>query len=1295
MSRLIAIMLGRLRMGIQETIDAYLTLAKDVFQEKPGSLLVPGVLGAMVGRARFSGTKLATAVKRVVKEQTGDENTSFFDSQEGQCRVFVCATRTANTEPAIMRSYRSDEEDSAQGTIWQVARATSAAPTFFSSITFGNPPANYVDGAMVHNNPIRLLMREITKVWGDGAELDCVLSIGTGTPTTRKLGTLGHQILSACAKLATHAENIARDFRADQGGRLQRAGKYFRFNVAQGLQSVRLEEWQAFDLMDASTKTYLSDVAVDVDACSRRLKKETYEEKASPLTKELLPSSPLSAFTEFGTSISPSPPSVKPRLRSSFPPATSLRGNPAPEYVDITRASSRYFTGRAGVLKSLQQYFSSSERSSAQIAVLIGLGGMGKTQTALQYFEYQRSSYSIAIFVECNTKSECIEAFIRFAHLVVDEELRQFPESTYIEAVQKLGFSGLSEEQSQSKQSPTDGQIRVVEAVKRWLGRQRDTFLIIFDNADEPGSINLEQFIPHHRNGDIIITTRDRAASAFGRSFPIEEMPELEAVSLLERASNMAFETREQRKIAAEITKTLGYLPLAIDQAGGYLKNSDSELADFLPTYALHARSLLSLIPDDGILGYRKSAFTTWEMSFERLQVLSKKSAQLLQVLGFVNNHDIFDRLYKTGNNFRSTALSIPAFMKESQEWSMREDAFGFQEAFTCLSKLCLIKRNDETPGTRTYNIHPVVHVWIRERLNPKGRALFAHDALLLVAGSLPSLQQSNPQDWAVLRRLYPHAQAAWTNIKQYAPPTNDGREVAILGALSIVAASFKRQGHYELAEEVLFRAYQGSKRAYGPLDQRTLDTAARLASIFDTRSEFKKAEELYRLIFEGLTNVLGPEDRKTLAALQSLANILKYRGKSDEAEQSYKRALEGRKRLGEEDADTLETMDALASLYYASSRPQEAEPLRLFVLKAREKRFGVDNLETLGTVLDMGMLYSGLGDNERTLELFEKVYKSRKALLDAPPTEKKLNALSTIAAFYANLGHMERAELIYQELLSRQKFLLGDLHLDTIWTQCCLGVVIFIKDRSAESIKQVEKALADIKSRLGPNHLDTLWVAHALAIVYECCDKVDDAEELQEGVVKGFMDELGPDHVNTLYMINDLGDCYSRGKKMHKAEINFRKAYEGKLKCFGFKSPHTLYTATLLAATMRELGNEKEAEELFLRVLETTTDLLGSEHADATVCMMYLADLYVGQKRFKEARGLYQNVYDTRLKLQGADHTNTRHTKELLDEVDFRIKYPSSESPRTAHQQVVEAKLEPRHVSFRPRRVRSVRWHH
>jgi patatin-like phospholipase/acyl hydrolase len=149
-----------------------------------------------------------------------------------------------------MRSYRSDEEDSVQGTIWEVARATSAAPTFFPSISFGNPPVNYVDGAMVHNNPIRLLMREITKVWGPDADLSCVLSIGTGNPPARRLGSLGVLVLLACAKLATHAENIARNFKADQGGRLQKEGKYFRFNVTQGLQGV--SSWKLMRALSGS-----------------------------------------------------------------------------------------------------------------------------------------------------------------------------------------------------------------------------------------------------------------------------------------------------------------------------------------------------------------------------------------------------------------------------------------------------------------------------------------------------------------------------------------------------------------------------------------------------------------------------------------------------------------------------------------------------------------------------------------------------------------------------------------------------------------------------------------------------------------------------------------------------------------------------------------------------------------------------------------------------------------------------------------------------------------------------------
>jgi len=223
---------------------------------------------------------------------------------------------------------------------------------------------------------------------------------------------------------------------------------------------------------------------------------------------------------------------------------------------------------------------------------------------------------------------------------------------------------------------------------------------------------------------------------------------------------------------------------------------------------------------------------------------------------------------------------------------------------------------------------------------------------------------------WKIHRRLYPHIQAAWSNVKAYAAPVDDGKSVPFLAALDIVATSLRLQGQYEFAEEVLLRLLKGNEFAHGPHNQYTLDTLANLASTYDLRGNLSKSEELYRQAIEGLTAVLGPEHRKTLSFLHNLANVLKYRNKSAEAETFYKQALEGRQKLGEDDFDTLETMDALANLYYSTRRTADAEPLRRFVLDVRERRLGPLHHETLITVLNMGILYSGLGKGEHALEL-------------------------------------------------------------------------------------------------------------------------------------------------------------------------------------------------------------------------------------------------------------------------------------------------------------------------------------
>ncbi len=87
MNRLIAIMLGRLRMGVQETIDAYLSLAKNVFHEKAHAAIFSKWMGSVIGKPRFSGKKLAEAIQSIVEKQTGSKDTPMLDTREDACKV--------------------------------------------------------------------------------------------------------------------------------------------------------------------------------------------------------------------------------------------------------------------------------------------------------------------------------------------------------------------------------------------------------------------------------------------------------------------------------------------------------------------------------------------------------------------------------------------------------------------------------------------------------------------------------------------------------------------------------------------------------------------------------------------------------------------------------------------------------------------------------------------------------------------------------------------------------------------------------------------------------------------------------------------------------------------------------------------------------------------------------------------------------------------------------------------------------------------------------------------------------
>jgi patatin-like phospholipase/acyl hydrolase len=140
---LIALMLGRLRMTIDECIDGYLKLSKEIFDQRT-SFTTFGRLG---GNAQYAASKMEETMKDMIRTQTGDEDAKMKDPLKRECcKTFVVAIArdSADGPPFKLRTYSTREFPADSCTIWQAARATSAATRFFDPVTFGVPGITYI-----------------------------------------------------------------------------------------------------------------------------------------------------------------------------------------------------------------------------------------------------------------------------------------------------------------------------------------------------------------------------------------------------------------------------------------------------------------------------------------------------------------------------------------------------------------------------------------------------------------------------------------------------------------------------------------------------------------------------------------------------------------------------------------------------------------------------------------------------------------------------------------------------------------------------------------------------------------------------------------------------------------------------------------------------------------------------------------------------------------------------------------------------------------------------------------------
>jgi NB-ARC domain len=324
------------------------------------------------------------------------------------------------------------------------------------------------------------------------------------------------------------------------------------------------------------------------------------------------------------------------------------------------------FTGREELLERLHDRLTTARTTAlTQPQAISGLGGIGKTQVAVEYAYTYCDAYHAILWMRGSTRDTLISDFVTAANLL-----------------------SLPEKNKQDQNI-------VVIAVKQWLATHSN-WLLIFDNADDLETVL--DFLPSGGKGHILLTTRTQTTGNAISGIAVEKMNWEESVLLLlRRAKKLFFEdtldqtTEKLRNEAEAIVSALDGLPLALDQAGAYIEETQCGLKEYLDLYQISRKELLRRRG-----GYSSDhpepVATTWLISFQKVEQVSLAAAELLRLFAFLDPDIIPEEIITQGASELGSLLEPVA-----------SNPFSFNEAIRILRNFSLVNRN---PDIKILSIH-------------------------------------------------------------------------------------------------------------------------------------------------------------------------------------------------------------------------------------------------------------------------------------------------------------------------------------------------------------------------------------------------------------------------------------------------------------------------------------------------------------------------------------------------------------------------------------------------------------
>ncbi|TWP54067.1 tetratricopeptide repeat protein [Lentzea tibetensis] len=801
------------------------------------------------------------------------------------------------------------------------------------------------------------------------------------------------------------------------------------------------------------------------------------------------------------------------------------------------------FVGRAELLEKLRDRLSEQGTTAVLPEALHGMGGVGKSQTVVEYIHRHANEYDLVWWIPAEQSAQITASFVELA--------------------KRLGVATAG--------SADTAVPAVLEALRMYdSGKQ---WLLVFDNADSPQDV--QQFFPAG-SGHIVVTSRNSEWHGFARSVQVDLFTRAESIELLHRRGGDIDDVE-----ADALAEALGDLPLAVEQAAAWRATTGMQVAEYLELLEQNRTELLKHGGSED--GQMPVVAAVWNVPLERLRDRHLDALQLLQVCAFFGPEPISQQLFRGVRN-----APVPDDLRAALR-----DPIKLGRAVRQISRYSLAKLDHRN---NSLQLHRLVQTVLKNSLSEEEQDTMRHAVHVLLVNGDPG-DPDNAKNWSRYGELLPHALVSHAV---------DCQDEWVRDLIDNLVAYLLNAGDFGGARDLAAQAVTSWTEKLGADSTDTLDMSRRLAVAMRRLGDVGSAIRLNEKTRQLLVEKVGEQHESMLEMLDAVAGDRRSEGRFRE-ELELQQTVYDRSRqvYGDDDPTTLRYAHNLAGCLRLMGDFARAREVDEDNLERRTAVLGADHSLTLGSrnglcmdLRECGFYVEAARDQEQALEYQLEVL--------GPDHPRVIGATRNLSVALRKAGQHVRAKELAEECLKRYRRRHGDNHVDTVTALMNLSTDLRHLGDLDQSLELAQRSHDQFKEIRGARHPYTLIAGLNLAVIHRLRGDLQRALEIDRAAYEDLLNVFDADHPSALVAATNLASDLAALGDVERAKAMDEDTMARCRRVLGPEHPSTLAVALNLAIDMDTLGDHTGASTLHRQTVASFRKVLGDDHPATIAAAQY-----------------------------------------------------------------------------------------